>query len=167
MGRNKSIWEDMSERLRQLDIYRTWAQCKDKIRNLTQKYRIARNLNSRSGNRLATCQFYEELDSILGCRDLTEPANIIESLQSQSFQIVTEVNPTFPAEEVLDFSCRTSSTADFENTDIHEFNSEVETSVRHASADVNDISSVTARRTAKSSKSTVNSGKCIYKHLLK
>ncbi|KAG1648604.1 Trihelix transcription factor GT-4 [Nymphon striatum] len=81
MCRNKFVWSDVSKKLKTYGFDRSWSQCKDKMRNLIAKYRKVKNDNNTSGNSFHTFQFYDEIDSILGTRELTQPTNVIESIQ--------------------------------------------------------------------------------------
>ncbi|KAM7167297.1 uncharacterized protein RBU57_005847 [Macrochelys suwanniensis] len=53
-------------------------QCRIKVKELRSAYRKAREANSRSGAPPTTCQFYKELDAILGGDPTTVPSTTVD-----------------------------------------------------------------------------------------
>ncbi|CAM1305550.1 Uncharacterised protein g4092 [Pycnogonum litorale] len=86
MTRNKCVWEVVSGKFNSSNSfgYRSWVQCKEKIRGLVSTYRKVKNNNNRSGSGRKSCPFYAEIDAVLCTRALTEPPSTVQSLIDQS-----------------------------------------------------------------------------------
>ncbi|XP_074837276.1 uncharacterized protein LOC142003851 [Carettochelys insculpta] len=63
-GRNRIVYDGISQRLSKLGIYRTGDQCREKMKALKVAYRKAKE-NNASGRPPMRCPFYEEMDQIM------------------------------------------------------------------------------------------------------
>ena len=103
-----SLWADRFDRLESKDARKVWDEvvrelnkkfnttrpadkCKAKIKYLIEKYKAAKdwNVNQSGGNR---CQsmFYEEIDAVLGCRDVVTLRHVSEAGSSESSSEVNQ-----------------------------------------------------------------------------
>ena len=57
---------------------KTLQQIKIKIKNLTSEYQVCRDNNRGTGNSPKYCKFYEDMDSILGTRDISNLPGLME-----------------------------------------------------------------------------------------
>ncbi|KAK6493096.1 multifunctional protein ADE2 isoform X1 [Huso huso] len=65
--RNKSIFEEIANKLQKFGIDRDWKQCRTKYKNLKYEYKTVRSAQG-SGNTCKSMKFFNELDAILQCR---------------------------------------------------------------------------------------------------
>nr|XP_006119264.1 zinc finger and SCAN domain-containing protein 20-like [Pelodiscus sinensis]XP_014427048.1 zinc finger and SCAN domain-containing protein 20-like [Pelodiscus sinensis] len=63
-GRNRTVYDGISQRLSKLGIYRTGDQCREKMKALKVAYRKAKE-NNAAGRPPMRCPFYEEMDQIM------------------------------------------------------------------------------------------------------
>lgn len=63
-GRNRVVYDGISQRLSKLGIYRTGDQCREKMKALKVAYRKAKE-NNAAGRPPMRCPFYEEMDQIM------------------------------------------------------------------------------------------------------
>ncbi|XP_006038626.3 retinitis pigmentosa 1-like 1 protein [Alligator sinensis] len=63
-GRNRVVYDGISQRLAELGIYRTGDQCREKMKGLKVAYRKAKE-NNAAGRPPMRCPFYEEMDQIM------------------------------------------------------------------------------------------------------
>ena len=82
--RNKSVFEEISKRLRQAGIEKDWQQCRAKVKNLKSLYKKVKDSNGRSGRGRNSCHFFDDLDAILGSRPATQPPIVVESLNDNT-----------------------------------------------------------------------------------
>ena len=71
-SRSREVWAEIFKTFDELsssDQKRSIKNLKDKIHNLTTTYRAAKEKNNRTGESPHFPPFYEDIDSILGCRD--------------------------------------------------------------------------------------------------
>ena len=66
--RNKVIYERIAKRLQEQGYECNWKQCRAKINNLKTKYREIKDNNKKTGRGRMSCNFFKELDKILGHR---------------------------------------------------------------------------------------------------
>ncbi|XP_041114363.1 uncharacterized protein LOC121320173 [Polyodon spathula] len=62
--RNKSIFEEIANKLQKFGIDRDWKQCRTKYKNLKYEYKTVRSAQG-SGNTCKSMKFFNELDAIL------------------------------------------------------------------------------------------------------
>ena len=75
-------------------------QCKDKIKNLKERYKEAKDKNKKSGESLHTCAFFNLFDEILGTRDVIEMP-LVKEVGASTKTIVTETPTRKQVENVL------------------------------------------------------------------
>ncbi|XP_053123841.1 uncharacterized protein LOC128332982 [Hemicordylus capensis] len=63
-GRNRAVYDGISQRLAEMGIYRTGDQCREKMKGLKVAYRKAKENNS-VGRPPIKCPFYDEIDQIM------------------------------------------------------------------------------------------------------
>ncbi|KAM9114689.1 uncharacterized protein ACDP82_019342 [Pangshura tecta] len=63
-GRNRVVYDGISQRLSKLGIYRTGDQCREKMKALKVAYRKAKE-NNAAGRPPMRCPFYDEMDQIM------------------------------------------------------------------------------------------------------
>ncbi|XP_032625240.1 uncharacterized protein LOC116818451 [Chelonoidis abingdonii] len=63
-GRNRVVYDGISQRLSKLGIYRTGDQCREKMKALKVAYRKAKE-NNAAGRAPMRCPFYDEMDQIM------------------------------------------------------------------------------------------------------
>ena len=106
-------WKDYFKIIESAGSYRAWLkikvavdnagpaksikQCKDKVRNLKDAYKQAKDNNKRSGAALQTSTFFEEFDEVLGTRDgvnlnVTQIGVEEEILDSDVESVITNVS---------------------------------------------------------------------------
>ncbi|CAB1321013.1 unnamed protein product, partial [Coregonus sp. 'balchen'] len=69
--RNKHVYREISERLKDLGVKRTWKQCQNKMKAL--KYRYGQTRRDPCNSDRTTCPFFSELDEFLAAMpDMTE-----------------------------------------------------------------------------------------------
>ena len=71
--RNKSIFLNISRKLKDNGYERDWQQCRAKIKNLKGDYKKVKDHNGVTGNGRKTFKFYDKLDEILGHRPSSVP----------------------------------------------------------------------------------------------
>ena len=74
--RNKVVFECIAKKLQEQGYERDWKQCRAKVKNLKTKYREVKDNNDKTGRGRKSCEFYRELDEILGHR----PASVSSAL---------------------------------------------------------------------------------------
>ncbi|KAG6922569.1 zinc finger BED-type containing 9 [Chelydra serpentina] len=77
-GRNRVVYDGISQRLAELGIYRTGDQCREKMKGLKVTYRKAKE-NNAAGRPPMRCPFYEEMDQIMQRSDSTRSSLLAES----------------------------------------------------------------------------------------
>ncbi|XP_043390856.1 uncharacterized protein LOC102942340 isoform X2 [Chelonia mydas] len=77
-GRNRVVYDGISQRLAELGIYRTGDQCREKMKGLKVTYRKAKE-NNAAGRPPMRCPFYEEMDQIMQRCDSTRSSLLAES----------------------------------------------------------------------------------------
>ncbi|RXM28119.1 Multifunctional protein ADE2 [Acipenser ruthenus] len=102
--RNKSIFEEIANKLQKFGIDRDWKQCRTKYKNLKYEYKTVRSAQG-SGNTCKSMKFFNELDAILQCRtakqsdkkyeqeDISEGEHIQSDKAPNQFRVIT-VNDT-------------------------------------------------------------------------
>lgn len=63
-GRNRAVYDGISQRLAEMGIYRTGDQCREKMKGLKVAYRKAKE-NNLVGRPPIKCPFYDEIDQIM------------------------------------------------------------------------------------------------------
>ena len=114
--RKKPIFEKMAQRLKdETGFERTFQQVREKIKQLKQNYKKVKDNNSKSGHSRKTCKYFEELDSVMGDRPITRPANLLESsLQENIAEDVLEAQTS--TGEDLTSSINGAQPENFSNT---------------------------------------------------
>ena len=69
---SRKAWQDIADTLNnKFGCNKTKEKCKSKIKYLTNRYKDAKQWNKRqTGGHMRKTLFYEEIDSVLGCRDI-------------------------------------------------------------------------------------------------
>ena len=69
---SRKVWAEIAAAVNEIKEgpERSVPQCKEKIRNLTITYKKAKEIDSITGSAAKFPPYFEELDSVLGCRDL-------------------------------------------------------------------------------------------------
>ena len=85
--RNASVFQEISKRLHEAGVEKDWEQCRAKVKNLKTlykkvKYKKVKDSNGRSRRGRKSCQFFDNLDAILGSRPATQPPIVVESLDN-------------------------------------------------------------------------------------
>lgn len=63
--RNKDVYEDVSKAMAERGHKRTWEECRTKTKGLRLAYKHVLSHNSKPGNSLVTCPYFQQLDRIL------------------------------------------------------------------------------------------------------
>ncbi|KAK7175607.1 hypothetical protein R3I93_002515 [Phoxinus phoxinus] len=78
--KNTDVFNMFTERMKERGYERSPAQCRVKVKKLRQhEVRDALNKSGNSGEEKEKCQWYDELDKILGTRPTVCPVDIVES----------------------------------------------------------------------------------------
>lgn len=81
--RNAVIWDtiskDLNKQLKEhgINSFRSGPQCKARIKALEDSYKKVKDHNNRSGNDDKTCEYYEELNEVLGCKPNITPKSTV------------------------------------------------------------------------------------------
>ncbi|GAB6032736.1 hypothetical protein CHUAL_011606 [Chamberlinius hualienensis] len=70
MKRNISIFKDLQARLQEQGYIRSVEQIKLKLKNLKKEYLKVKNHNPKSRQNPIECEFFEDLDAIMGTKDI-------------------------------------------------------------------------------------------------
>jgi len=68
----------------------TFVQVREKIKQLKQAYKKAKDSNNKSGNNRKTFKYFENIDKILGDRPITRPESLLESVRLEDDSIETD-----------------------------------------------------------------------------
>jgi len=76
---HKSIWNDMSNEMNEKfqDLKVDWFQCQSKWNKLFSRYKAVEDNNSKSGERMKTFEFYEDLAKVMGTNPNVRPLKTI------------------------------------------------------------------------------------------
>ncbi|GAB6030046.1 hypothetical protein CHUAL_005729 [Chamberlinius hualienensis] len=131
MKRNISVFKNLQGRLKEHGYIRTAEQIKLKLRKLKKEYLKVKDHNGINGLGVINCDFFEELDAILGTRDMTE--NDV-SIDSQEEDESPDSVITIP-EIIIDAS--PEDTTDTEMSDVNNEKTAVQakTKMKNASRD--------------------------------
>lgn len=82
----RKTWQKITDELNnRLGSSRTSQKCNKKIKYLIDRYKDAKDWNSKqSGGNLKKSPFYDEIDAILGCRDLVTLPHVVQAGVSTS-----------------------------------------------------------------------------------
>ena len=90
---NGSIYKSVSDELMNKGFDRTPEQCKVRIHTLKRMYRETKTKLKQSGKGRRTCNYFNELDSILGNRPASSPVKVIETMsKKRCYEIEDESN---------------------------------------------------------------------------
>jgi len=81
---SKRLREDCRRRVN------TFVQVREKIKQLKQAYKKAKDSNNKSGNNRKTFKYFENIDKILGDRPITRPESLLESVRLEDDSIETD-----------------------------------------------------------------------------
>ncbi|XP_065426803.1 zinc finger protein 263-like isoform X1 [Chrysemys picta bellii] len=81
--RNDHLYQQISQKLAAVQIFRTSDQCRERIKRLKREYRKTRDKNRSSGNSPMTCPFYEDFDRVLSSAPSLEPTAFHDDLVSR------------------------------------------------------------------------------------
>ena len=85
--RKRPIFEKIARRLQEEGEYiRTFAQVREKIKQLEQAYKKVKDSNNKSGNSWKTFKYFESINKILGDRPITRPGSLLESAVDEQFR---------------------------------------------------------------------------------
>ncbi|XP_078363753.1 uncharacterized protein LOC144647961, partial [Oculina patagonica] len=80
----RQVWEEIAKEVSKIRKV-TSTQCQRKIKYLKDRYKEAKDHNrNKTGGDRKTSPFYEEIDSVLGCRDIVTFSHVEESSPSTS-----------------------------------------------------------------------------------
>ena len=88
--RNKVVFVNIANKMKEQGYNRNWQQCRTKIKNLKKEYRVTKDHNGQTGRGRKTCRFFKELDSILGHRPASVPAALLDTGTSSSTEADNE-----------------------------------------------------------------------------
>ena len=76
---HKSIWNDMSNEMNEKfqDLKVDWFQCQSKWNKLFSRYKAVEDNNSKSGERMKTFEFYEDMAKVMGTNPNVRPLKTI------------------------------------------------------------------------------------------
>lgn len=76
---HKSIWNDMFNEMNEKfqDLKVDWFQCQSKWNKLFSRYKAVEDNNSKSGERMKTFEFYEDLAKVMGTNPNVRPLTTI------------------------------------------------------------------------------------------
>ena len=69
--RSHEMWVKIKAAVGNLGPAKNFKQCKDKIRNLKDAYKRAKESNKKTGAAPSFPPYFTQIDEILGCRDVT------------------------------------------------------------------------------------------------
>ena len=78
MGRNKIDRQGPTKKVDKQGPTKTIQQCKAKLRTLKDAYKKAKDNNTKTGTAPMTCPFYNDIDGILGTRDIVKLPEVRE-----------------------------------------------------------------------------------------
>ena len=80
----RQVWEEIAQKISKIRKV-TSAQCQRKMKYLKDRYKEAKDHNRhKTGGERKTSPFYDEIDSVLGCRDIVTFSHIEESAPGSS-----------------------------------------------------------------------------------
>ena len=82
----RKVWDEIAWELNtKFGTYRPMDKCKAKIKYLIDKYKGAKDWNlKQSGGHRRQTPFYEEIDAVLGCRNVVTHRHVVEAGASAS-----------------------------------------------------------------------------------
>ena len=80
-GRNKVVYEKIAKRLKEARYDKDWIQYRAKVNKLKTLYIKVKDNNDQSMRARKACQYFEQLDTILGSRPATQRLKVFNSLQ--------------------------------------------------------------------------------------
>ena len=92
--RNKSIFLNISRKLKDNGYERDWQQCRAKIKNLKGDYKKVKDHNGVTGNGRKTFKFYDKLDEILGHRSSSVPSVLLDAGSSSATTVESQASTT-------------------------------------------------------------------------
>ena len=98
-SRKCPIFERIAKQLKEQGFVRSFAQVREKIKQLKQRYKIIKDSNNRSGNKMRTYPFYKELDNTLGDKPITNPPKLLDSMEVEEEHCFEESEVNFSTEE--------------------------------------------------------------------
>ena len=69
--RNEKVYKEVAKLMEGHGYYRSYVQCRDKLKKLKSDYKAIKDQNGRSGSNRKTWKWYDQMDAIYGHR----PAN--------------------------------------------------------------------------------------------
>ena len=83
---NRKVWDEIVRELNaKFNTKRIVEKCKAKIKYLIEKYKAAKDWNAKqSGGNRKESLFYEEIDAVLGCRDIVTLRHVAEAGDSKN-----------------------------------------------------------------------------------
>lgn len=108
--RNSTIWDDISKKLNKilrdqgLSNFRTGLQCKARIKSLEDEYKKVKDHNGRSGNNRETFEYYEDMDTVLGCKPNITPKLVVEGGLGECSASSSETNTSFGDDDAGDLN---------------------------------------------------------------
>ena len=82
--RNSNAWETVAKQLTKMlkehgmSAYRSGSQCKTRMKTLEDEYKKVKDHNNRSSQNRETFEYFEDLDSVLGCKPSITPKSVLE-----------------------------------------------------------------------------------------
>lgn len=89
---SQSTWVKIKEAVDKRGSGKSLKQCKAKLRTLKDAYKKAKDNNKKTGTSPVYCQFYQEIDAVLGCRDVVNLPESFEVGQATSNSQATNNN---------------------------------------------------------------------------
>ncbi len=87
--RNKVVFTEISQKLKEEGHTRDTEQCRNKIKSLKRIYREIKDNNKETGRGRKSCKFYHQLDAILGHRPATVSPSLLDTGSSQDVESQT------------------------------------------------------------------------------
>ena len=83
--RNSQVYKKIADSLREAGFYRTFEQCREKMKKLKAEYKKVKDKHEETGQGcFPEWEFYDALDAVVGQKHSTEPPVVIESMPTTS-----------------------------------------------------------------------------------
>ncbi|XP_033757861.1 uncharacterized protein LOC117340221 [Pecten maximus] len=83
---HKTLWGRIAERMLLSNVRVNGDQCNNKFKAMKRDYRATKDHNEQSGNDKKRCRFYDEFDTVYGCKAGTRPTKTLASFGSEDEQ---------------------------------------------------------------------------------
>jgi len=114
-SRSSVTWGMITDEVNKVGPHKSKKQVKRKMTNLKLQYKKAKQNNSRSGRTAKTSKFYDEIDSVLGSRDvMTMPAVVSAGFDEVDVEYDSDGYDDVEVDHVVDLAANTDADEQYE-----------------------------------------------------